>query len=419
VIRCDINREILVDFSLKIEHLRVILPSGYHLEYPGNCLIETRQFSDAWKQREKPFTFWLALRRFDPGHPNVSNGKGSGRWINHNEEGVMKDVYHEGPESAVPRILYNLRILSEEEKQTAVDCEFLPLLQLRYDHDRVILDPNFSPPAVTLTGTPTLTKLLEGLCAELSNRAHRFEEYKRPDSMVKGNKSAGDITQLLAMRSLNRTLPLLNHYCKTPNLHPWVLYGLLVQLVGELSSFNNQCSFTGTWLDDSASLLPYDHYRLIDCFDSVKNNLIALLNGLVLENNIWITLMPNEQGVYQGDLRTLPADESGTLLLLLRSEKLRPEKLSLSHTQSPENNEFKIASHKNISTLIQHALPGITTRWITPSPRGVPDRKDSYYFEINRQQAAWKSIEQTQTIAFYWADAPDDLQVQLVCVAPS
>lgn len=413
VIQCDINNETLVDFSLKIDHLRLILPSGCYLEYPGNCLIETRQFRDAWKQREKPFTLWLALRRFDPGHPNVSTGTSS-RWINRTEDGVMKDVYHNGPDSAVPRIAYNVRILSEEEKDTAVDCECLPLLQLRYDNDRVIPDPRFSPPTITLAGSPALKKMMEGLCAELSSRAHKLEEYKRPDALNHGSKSAGDITQLLAMRSLNRTMPLLDHYCRAPVLHPWQIYSVLVQLVGELSSFNDMCSFTGEWLDGGASLLPYDHFHLIDCFNSVKKTLITLLNGLALEDNTYVTLKPDDQGIYRGELLPLKAQRACTVLLLLRTEKLDSW-----HTHSPANGEFKIAAQEDISSLILHALPGISSNWENPSPRGVPNRKDSYYFVLNQHEKAWKNVELQQNIAFYWADAPDDLQVQLVFMVPS
>lgn len=413
VIQCDINNETLVDFSLKIDHLRLILPSGYYLEYPGNCLIDPLQFRDAWKQREKPFTLWLALRRFDPSHSNVSTGASS-RWINQDGDGVMKDVYHNGPESAVPRIVYNVRILSEEEKETAVDCEYLPLLQLRYDNDRVILDPRFSPPAVMLSGSPVLRNMLEGLRAELNSRAHKLEEFKRPEQLSEGSKSTGDITQLLAMRSLNRALPLLEHYCRTPTLHPWQIYGLLVQLVGEISSFNDMCSFTGEWLDGGPSLMPYDHYRLIDCFDSVKKTLITLLNGLALEDNTYITLKPDDQKIYRGTLLSAKSPRAGQVLLLLRSEKLDSW-----HTHFAAEGEFKIATQEAISSLIQHALPGISFSRAHPSPRGVPNRKDSHYFVLNQHEHAWKSVEQQKNVAFYWADAPEDLQVQLVFMVPS
>lgn len=403
IIQCDFNSETLVDFTLKIERLQAILPSGDYLEYPGNCALQSKKFREAWKQIEKPFTLWLALRRFDPSHANVGNSPNS-RWQNPHEEGVMRDVYFSGPECSVSRILYNVQILNDEEKQAAVDCEFLPLLRLRYENDRVVSDASFCPPLITLNGYPELKIRLEGLCAELANRAHQLAEYKRSDQLR--STSQGDITQLLAMRSLNRVLPLLLHYCNTPTMHPWPIYGLLAQLIGELSSFSEQCSFNGEW-EGEEPLLPYDHFNLCASFASARKLIVALLNNLTLENNAWVELNIDAQKVFRGDLQTLPWKKAGSVLLMLRSE-------TLSTADSIDNSSFKVAPGTSILTLIQHALPGIATTLLNPTPRGVPHRKDTFYFQLNQQNSLWKSIEQHQSIAFYWDDAPADLQVQAI-----
>ena len=403
MILCDFNAETLVNFTLKIERLQAILPSGDYLEYPGNCTLQPRQFRDAWKQIEKPFTLWLALRRFDPGHANVGDSPNS-RWLKPNEEGVMKDVYFNGPECSVSRILYNVQILSDEEKKAVVDCEFLPLIRLRYENDRVISDEQFCPPLVTLNGYPTLKNLLEGLYAELANRAYQLAEYKRADQLKDATR--GDVTQLLAMRSLNRTLPLLNHYCQLPTMHPWPIYGLLAQLIGELSSFSELCSFNGEW-DGQEALLPYDHFNLYACFDSARRLIISQLNSLTLENNSWVTLTADSQRIFRTSLQSLPWKNTGSLLLMLRSE-------TLIDVQQIDSVSFKIASESSIQTLIQHALPGLGATWLNPTPRGIPHRKDSFYFQLNQQSPGWNAIDQQKTLAFYWDDAPADLQVQAI-----
>lgn len=413
VIQCDINKEMLVDFILKIDQIRLILPSGYYLEYPGNCLIEPRQFRDAWKQREKPFTLWLALRHFDPSHPNVSTGTNS-RWLNNADDREMKDVYQNGPTSIVPRIVYNVRILSDEEKETAIDYECLPLLRFRYENDRVILDPHFSPPAITLAGSPTLKTLLEVASAELTSRAHKLEEYKRSEYDSNGSKSSGNITQLLAMRSLNRVLPLLEHYCQAPTIHPWQIYGLLLQLVGDISSFNDTCSFTGKWSNGEVSLQPYDHFNLIKCFGNALKTLIELLNGLDLEDNIYITLKPDEFRIYRSEILPKEKHPDSQVLLLLKSEKLVSR-----HNNLTTLGEFKLATHETIFALIQHALPGISSTFANPSPRGLPNRKDFFYFILNKQDELWKNVELHKNIAFYWVDAPEDLEVQLIYLEPT
>ncbi|MGQ6550907.1 type VI secretion system baseplate subunit TssK [Serratia sp. JSRIV001] len=411
IVSVDIHHETLADFVLKIDNLRAILPSGHYLEYPGNCRVEPYSFRDTWKVREKPFMLWLALRRFDPTQANVANDMAShahSRWIISNNDEVMKDVYHHGPDSKISRLVYHVRILCEDEKTNAGDCEFLPLLRLCQDNDRVILDPAFSPPVVTLGGFPTLKRMLEGLFAELASRAHRLEEYKQAERRSAGGRS-DNLVPLLVMHSLNRVLPLYNHYCKTPALHPWHMYGLLTQLVGELSSFNDICSFTG-----EPTLLPYDHSRLMDCFNSAKKTLITQLNGLVLENNTYISLHPDVQGIFHADITALLTRPSQSVLLLLNSNTQGTSSSWITDTSA-----FKIAPRHNIGGLIQHALPGITVTMMTTPPRGVPNPKNVIYFQLNQNELLWNSVEQYQNIAFYWAEAPDDLQVQLVFMAPS
>ncbi|AEN67296.1 type VI secretion protein, VC_A0114 family (plasmid) [Enterobacter soli] len=408
ILHCEINYDTLVDFSLNIDRLQLILPSGIYLEYPGNCIIESRQFRDIWRKREKPFTLWLVLRRFDPNHQNVSAGSNS-RWISTVPDTEMKDIYHSGPECAVSRIIYNVRILSDEEVESAVDSECIRFIRLRYDNDRVIYDPTFSPPAVTLSGTPSLRKILDGLYAELSSRARTLEEYKRPGLLSIGSRNPVDTNQLLVMRTLNRIVPLFGHYLRTPMIHPWQIYGILVQLIGELSSFNDMCSFSGEWLDGGSPVLPYDHLSLFDSFNSVKQTLLSLLNGLALEDTVYIKLIRDNQGAYIGDLKTHEFSNASTVLLLLQTNK--PPVLS---DNSSLNGEFKISTQEDLRTLVSHSLPGLSSHLITPSPRGVPNREDFYYFSIDKNDPVWRSIEKNRNIAFYWAEAPDDLQVQLV-----
>jgi type VI secretion system protein ImpJ len=404
IIRCDFNPEILNDFTLKIEYLQALLPSGDYLEFPGNCLLNPRQFRDTWKQLEKPFTLWLALRRFDPSHANVGDSPNS-RWLKLQDDRVMKDVYSSGPECTVSRMLYNVQILNDEEKDATVDCEFLPLIRLRYDNDQVVIDPDFCPPLVSLNGSRVLKTLLEGLYAQLANRAHQLEEHKRPEQVK--HDSDADMRQWLVMSALNRSLPLLSHYCRAPVIHPWYVYGLLAQLIGELSIFSDQCSFTGEWTGEDVSLLPYDHFSLCACFSNAKDVIIALLNNLMLEDNTWVTLHPDKQGIFHGDLRSIAMMKKPDAVLLL----LCSETIAVDDTTSAG---FKIAHDPVITTLIQHALPGVNATWLNLIPRGVPSRNNTYYFTLNQQDSVWKNIEQQRKISFYWDDAPDDLQVQII-----
>ncbi|HHR6132074.1 TPA: type VI secretion system baseplate subunit TssK [Providencia alcalifaciens] len=403
IMHCDFNLEVLVNFTLKIDRLQAILPSGDYLEYPGNSVLVPRQFREIWTQREKPLTLWLALRRFDPNQVNVSESLPH-RWVPSKDFGTMKDVYFNGPECCVSRILYNAQILSDDEKQSAVDCEFLPLVRLCYENDRVILDPHFCPPVVAMRSYPTLKQLSDGLYAELSNRAYQIAEYKRKEPQL--NVTQEYMSKLLLLHSLNRALPLLQHYGNTPNLHPWLLYGALMQLAGELSSFTEPCRLSDK-REDIILLQPYDHFNLYSCFASVRKAIMVLLNSLSLEKSTWVALHEDKHRIFSGELQTLPWQNVKTILLMLRAE-------IIADIDFNEIACFKVASRSEIQTLIQHALPGISATKLNPPPPGVPYRKDMVYFQLSQQDNLWESVEKNQKIAFYWDNAPSDLQVQII-----
>lgn len=417
VIDLGFNQSALSDYIIDIESLSVILPCGEHLTFPGNCLVEKRVFRDAWKQKDQPFTLWLALRHFDPLHCNVAMPSGeqerlNTRWINKGDERVMKDAYDRGPDAAIARIYYNARIVWDQERDYIVDAQCIPLLRLRYDDKGVSIDTNFSPPSLMLYATPMLGKAIDDIYFELSHRAKKLEEYKRPERLVRVSGADDQITQLLAMRSLNSVLPMLKHYRDARAVHPWEVYGLLCQLVGELSSFSDACSFLGEWHQGGDPLQPYDHHNLIGCFKSAKKTIVALLNGLVLEENTYVTLEHESHGVYYSELDTTHNPQQvDSVLLLLRSELF-------TQTRSSEpTDSLKLASRQSLEALIQHSLPGIPLSLCKPVPRGVPNRSDSCYWVIGRDNRLWEAVQQQQSIAFYWPEAPADLQVQIVFMA--
>lgn len=419
LIEVEINKAALDDYVVSVDHIRFIMPGGTFLSMPGNCQIEKRNFRDIWKQRDQTLPIWLALRRFDPQHSNVTtlgkeHDRAVTRWVNTGEDRVMKDVYDHAPDATVARLCYNVRLLSDAEKADAVDCECIPLTRLRYLNDRVTLDEAFSPPSVTLFGSQSLEKLIEAIYFELSARARKLEEYKRSERLVNDAERGDQVTQLLAMRSLNRVLPMLKNYCQARQVHPWTVYNLLCLLIGELSSFSDSCSFDGQWRDSESKLLDYNHNRLLDCFESARRTLISLLNSLILEDNTYVTLEKDSQGVFSGEFKSLEFKQSETALLLLRSASIPME-----NRQIKNQGGIKLAPPQMIEMLIQHALPGIPVSACRQPPRGVPNRSDSHYFVIEQDSDLWSKVIKGKGISCYWPDMPDDLQVQIIFVVPS
>ncbi|EAM2857711.1 type VI secretion system baseplate subunit TssK [Salmonella enterica] len=396
IIQCEIDSEILIDSCFKIERLQVVMPSGDYLEYPGNCALPVKYLREIWVQREKPISLWLALRRFDPRYANVGN-KPSNRWINTAEEIMMKDVYFDGPECSISRILYNVQILTEDEAKSTVGCDLLPLAQLRCDNNRVYLDSDFCAPLLDIHSSPVLSKLLNGLYSELSCCIYKFDEIFL--------NSNNNINQLIATCALNRTLPLLQHYLQTPTMHPWIIFGTLLQIIGEIKSLQRFNDLDYKINESTHNVEKYDHYHIMESFLSLKKQITTLINKMHWNNYTTVLLTADDRGGYSAELPMIP--KKHTVLLSLHSD-------SMTSDVFPESSDFKVATISTISALIRHALPGITLSIITSEPKNIPKRKAFFYFKLDKHGSLWEQVEQQKNICFYWGNAPVDLQVQLI-----
>src|SRR6202012_1870859 len=164
-------------------------------------------------------------------------GGGKTRLVASSEHEEIRDIYGDAPPAQFKSLRYVLRIFFESELEHLDDYEVMPLAELEREGDTVRLSEKFAPPCYALTGGPVILRLLRDIRDEITGRARQLEGYKSPREIQKAEFDASYMLYLLALRSLNRFVPQLVHLAETPQVHPWVAYGVLRQLVGELSSF--------------------------------------------------------------------------------------------------------------------------------------------------------------------------------------
>ncbi|MFQ6247197.1 type VI secretion system baseplate subunit TssK [Yersinia enterocolitica] len=409
---CKISHNALKESILKIDQLKAILPSGYYLEYPGNCIISQKHLFDSKITDGHPVKFWIALRRFDPRFSNVSDNTekvGNTRWVSTAEEQTMRDVYHNGPETGITRISYNIHIITDDEKNHMLDCELLPLTRLIYEKNGIIVDPNFTPPSLTVSYSEVLQRIITDIHSSLCSCAHKLEECKHTELNSVSFRKNGNIVRLLMLCIFNRTLPLLESWQQEKLVHPWYFFNLLSQLVGELSSFDK------TSVDKKQHcVIKYDHYDLSVCFSTIKEHLSNLLTKLSLDENISLPLQKISSGIFSRDIVNDDLVHCGSAYIMLKSETFKQREKLLIHTP-----DIKIASVSDINTLIQHALPGAPMKLIKFAPGGLPERMDTLWLKIDTNHNIWENIQKQKNIAFYWVASPDDLYIELVIVASS
>ncbi len=410
----DIAPQALADRTFELRSVRLLLKDGTYVEYPGNAVIKPRGFDLAWKDPNKPFRVYLAIKKPSLTGLNVAvvhdlrdGADMNVRCLTTHDAEEFPDLYSDGPVAEVKGLSYVVRVLWEDELVNLTDYEVFPAALLERNQDTIRQVSRFIPPSHSLNGSKALYDVVKEIRDEISARAHQLEQYKSPREMQKAEFDASYMVFLLALRTLNRYTPLLHHYLESPHVHPWVIYGVLRQLIGELSSFSERCNMLGEFVDGTLALPSYDHLDLGHCLFAARAIISQLLNEITVGPDFLALLEPRERYLV-ADLPKRFFDSRNRFYLVLRSES-GTDALVDSFQSSA-----KLAALDDLPTLIRRALPGVELIHMPVAPQGLPRRSYSFYFRIDTVSKWWEKVEKNGNIALDWPDAPHDLKAELV-----
>ncbi|NHB91183.1 type VI secretion system baseplate subunit TssK [Photorhabdus cinerea] len=421
VVRLVFNLAALSDEVLSVHKAAFVFPDGCYVDCDVNGVLSARSLRDCWPEREKPQRIYIGLRTFNHNQSNVTGvadatsvGDITSRWVTWPQEQRMRDAFGEGPEAEVQQLTYNLRFFLHDEIAQATGYTLLPVGQLRCTGDGIELDNRYLPPCLTLYAVPQLGQRIEQLCQELTGRVHQLEELKRPQTLEAEVYTQEKSTLLLTLRTLVRYVVQLYHCQETRDVHPLQIFGLLRQLISELSCFTDRCSFLGEWNGREGTREKYQHLDLALTLNNCERTIIDLLNALVLEPNTVIPLQQEYSGYYHAAFNVTGASEQQRIYLVLRSDSL-----THSEREIPDDRLIKLAAAEQIDGIINRALPGVRLYYQEIAPHGLPNRMNTRYFRVENRGALWRQVEDSERVAVHWADAPDDLQIEIVIVRVS
>ncbi|EER0880415.1 type VI secretion system baseplate subunit TssK [Escherichia coli] len=400
---CIINNRLLNEFTVKIDKIKAILPSGYYLEYPGNCTLTDKCLSYLINTEESSVNLWLSLKRFNSGHVNVACSKdkrGSTRWVSSDDEIIMRDVYHESQDTGITRIKYDVQIITDEEKECSTDCEFLPLVKVLCENNALIVDKEYSFPALRISANPLLREKCTDIFSELLNYKKKLEEYR----YTKQSVADGNFYFLLILYSINRTLPMLTFSLNEADIHPWLYHMALRQLAGEISTiYQNEFGMQEEYN------LTYKHFDQISCFNDIHDYLEKILNGLCCNKNKNLIFSNVAGDIFFCNLGELSQESKSKCFIKLTSSLLRKKIISPASIS-----EIKIAPADYIDLIIQHALPGIPLDNMDTTCSGLPKYDNTVLLNLDICSDLWKEAKKQGKIAFYWSGSPEDLVVELI-----
>jgi type VI secretion system protein ImpJ len=202
---------------------------------------------------------------------------------------------------------------------------------------------------------------------------------------------------------------MLVHLTDTGLVHPWTAYGVLRQLIGEMTTFSERISVAGT-LEDGTVLLPaYGHQNLWACFSAAQRLVTQLLDEITAGPEYMMSLL-FDGTYYASDLP--PAIFEGRNRFFLALETSADPQTILASVEQIA----KFSSREYLPILIARSLPGIKLTYLQTPPQELPRRANTLYFQIDHHGEPWMQVQQGSNLALYWDAAPEDLKAELMAV---
>lgn len=387
---------------------------GTYLQYPGNALFTQRHFGSRM-QEGQPLQVSLGLKKWDQNGENVTVidgidqlGSVTTRFVAFNDTEEVRDLHGKGPDAQVTRLHYLLRVFWEGETEDRGEYQIIPLAQLE-EFGGIKISQTFLPPSISLNATKPLIRLVREVRDLLAARIYQLEQYKNQRGVHNSQFGSRDMVYLLALRTLNRHVPLLFHLTEAPVVHPWHAYGALRQLVGELSSFSLHVNFVGEADAGEQMLPPYDHNNLWECFSAAQQLVIQLLDEITAGPD-YIVRLVNDGTYFVAELKPAMLAGGNRYFLALKTEDA-PQLV-----QQSLGAVAKLSTREHLPLLTSHALPGLALEYLPSPPQELPRRSNTLYFAVDHHNEQWDLVTKGHNIALNWSTAPTDLEVDLMVV---
>jgi len=381
-----------------------------------NAVMQPRSFETAWEDGGNTFMVFIGVRKFSKSAENVTIVDNltdlkdvRTRYVATDEPEDIRDLHSNGPNANVRHMRLVLKLFWQTEMEQFGDYESIPVALLERDGENVVLSDHFIPPCLTIDGSQPLERFVKEIRDQISARCRQLEAFKRDRGIHSAEFGSRDMVFLLALRSLNRYVSQLIHITESTQVHPWTAYGILRQLMGELSTFSERVSVTGEETGGKVLMPGYHHQQLWQCFSSAQSLITRLLDEITAGPEHIIAL--HFDGTYYST-ELQPAIFEGRNRFFLAVET---ESETQSILQSMEQ-IAKISSREHLPILIARALPGIRLEYLQAAPQELPRRANTLYFQIDHHGEQWPQVQKGNNLALYWDSAPEDFKVELMIV---
>ncbi|WP_322885854.1 type VI secretion system baseplate subunit TssK (plasmid) [Sinorhizobium medicae] len=269
------------------------------------------------------------------------------------------------------------------------------LIEVRADR-QIILDEDYIPPTHDCASSRVLSNLMNEIRGLLY---HRGEALAARVSQS-GTGGVAEIADFLLLQAINRYEPLFDHLSKAAGVHPVTLYGLMVQLAGELATFSRPEKRPPAFTD-------YNHEALSHAFMPTIRSIRSSLSTVLEQTAIPLPLRQHKYGIHLAEVSDRSLFTTANFVLAVRAD-VETERL-----QREFATQIKVGPAEKIKELVNVALQGITINPLAVAPRQIPFHVGVTYFEIDQQSRLWKDMPHSAGLALHVAGDFPNLEMAL------
>jgi type VI secretion system protein ImpJ len=401
----EISAEAIANFHVQVTHCQARMKDGTQVVLqPGSepDRVELKSAIEGLEEallkvdlkeafeREAVVRVFLAVPKLKLGSSNVGGASESAaekhRYLTEPRE--LADESLGGNDQQIQLRKLNVRLLLHT--QDVSGYELLPIAQIKRAGEGEALpklDDQYFPPMLAVDAWPALGRDIVRAVYDLIGQRIEIRSQQiinRGISMV--SQDSRDLERLFMLGELNTAYATLSVLAFARGVHPFEAYTELCRIVGQLSIFGKTRR--------PPDIPRYDHDDLARIFYYIKQQIELLLDsipdyefeqrpfigeGLGMQVRLESRWFGTDWDWYVGVLRgSLTEVECRVLLGELA---------------------WKLGSSRQVDILFSQRREGLDLTPLEQAPRALPSNREWTYFVVNRQNAAWKDVLATQTLA--------------------
>ena len=379
-------------FQVNVCHAR--MRDGSLLELNPGQELDVVDLKEAFAQAAE-VTAFLAVPKLKIGSRNLAEEGAAGKSRYVQDSLQVQDENQGGNDQDLQFRRLNVRVILSTDD--AGGYEVLPLCRiLRSGGEAAVpcIDPTYFPPMLAIDAWPPLGRdIFREIYYLLGNRLSSLSEQLSSREVTPSGLDPGDLERMWWLSELNQAYCMMSVLSSAPGVHPLLAYTELCRIVGQLSFFGPQRR--------PPEIPAYDHDDLATIFRRIRDEIQLLLKliptggylrrdfvgeGLGMKVSLEAEWLGSEWRWFVGVLRQ-NLDERECVALL--------EQRGLN---------WKLGSAQQVDELFRLGIEGLRLEKLAQAPQALPPRRDWLYFEVSRDNAAWKDVVSTQTLAMRLKD---------------